>query len=142
MTHHISHFAAQMAQSHPIEAPMDVDLIAACIEACFACSNSCTACADACLAEATVEHLRRCIRINMDCGDICTVTGRILSRQTETDWQLVRIQIEVCRVACQICRVECETHAGMHEHCKICAESCYICEEACARLLAALPGTR
>ena len=31
---------------------------------------------------------------------------------------------------------ECEKHAGMHEHCRICAEACRRCEQACDQLLA------
>lgn len=33
------------------------------------------------------------------------------------------------------CAEECEHHAGMPEHCRICAEACRRCENACAALL-------
>jgi hypothetical protein len=42
-------------------------------------------CADACLGEEKVEMLRRCIRLNLDCADVCNATGRMLSRQQEPD---------------------------------------------------------
>jgi hypothetical protein len=60
----------------------DREILARCIEACFSCGQACTACADACLAEDSVTDLARCIRLNLDCADICDVTGRVLSRQS------------------------------------------------------------
>ncbi|WP_328468742.1 hypothetical protein OHA21_52575 [Actinoplanes sp. NBC_00393] len=37
--------------------------------------------------------------------------------------------------ACTACADECESHAGRHEHCRICAEACRVCEQACRDLL-------
>ena len=47
-----------------------------CIEACFDCGQSCVACADACLAEDMVTDLRQCIRLNLDCADVCFAAGK------------------------------------------------------------------
>ena len=81
--------------THPITAMLDVHpqaargadntKLAACIAACFQCAQTCTACADACLAEDTVADLVFCIRTDLDCADICTTTGSILTRQTATN---------------------------------------------------------
>lgn len=126
-----------MIDTHPRGAAMDAAALAACIDACYACAQSCTACADACLAEEGVAHLRRCIRLNLDCADVCAATGSVLSRQTEPPLELLRAQLEACRLACRLCGEECGRHAEMHEHCRVCAEACRRCEEACARLLRA-----
>ncbi len=75
--------------------------------------------------------LRRCIRLNQDCRDICVTTGSILSRQQQPDMELIKQQLETCAMVCRLCAVECEKHASMHEHCRICAESCRACETAC-----------
>ena len=133
-----SHVRA-MLDTHPAKAAgLDQDVLAACIEQCFACAQSCTACADACLSEQMVADLVTCVRLNLDCADICETTGRALSRQTGRDINLVRALVQACATACKACGDECERHAGMHEHCRVCAEACRRCEKACQDLLAAL----
>jgi hypothetical protein len=132
---------AQMLQTHPGKTQIDEALLRECIEACFDCAQTCTACADACLGEQQhLQMLVRCIRLNLDCADVCEATGRLLSRQTEPDWSLIRAQLEACASACRSCGDECQRHAGMHQHCQVCAESCRRCEQACNRLLQALPA--
>jgi hypothetical protein len=42
-------------------------------------------CADACLGEQDVQMLVCCIRLNLDCADVCATTGRLLARQVEFD---------------------------------------------------------
>ncbi len=82
----------------------------------------------------------RCIRLNLDCADICETTGKVLLRQTETDVTVLRAQLQACAAACRACGGECQSHAeGMDmEHCRVCAESCRRCAEACEKLLASL----
>jgi hypothetical protein len=100
------------------------------------CANTCTSCADACLGEPEhIERLRRCIRTDLDCADICTTTLHVLTRQTDTPNELVHAQLHACIIACQLCADECEQHAEMHDHCRICAEVCRHCQERCNFLL-------
>lgn len=127
-----------MLMAHPRGLEVNPSLLAACIEACAECAQVCMACADSCLGEADLASLVRCIRLNLDCGDVCDVTGRLLTRQTAPNWAVLRAQIEACIVACRACAAECERHAAHHEHCQICAASCRRCEDACNRLLTAL----
>ena len=129
-----------MLKAHPSSSQLDTQKLSECIDACFECAQVCSSCADACLAEAMVADLRTCIRTDLDCADICTATGRILVRQTEPNWEMIRAQLEACKTACAECRAECEKHKGMHDHCKICAESCMRCEKACEALLSELPN--
>ena len=129
---------ARMMETHPTPLPLDADALTECIEACFACAQSCTACADACLAEEMVAELRRCVRLNLDCADICGTTGRLLSRQTEPNRDLLMVQVEACLQACRFCGDECQNHAEMHEHCRVCMEACRRCEAACNRLIGAI----
>ena len=135
----VTHVEA-MLQTHPRRGQIDQALLRECIEACFDCAQACTACADACLGEQQVQQLIRCIRLNLDCADVCDTTGRLLSRQTDPDWSVLRAQLQACAVACRSCGNECQMHAGHHEHCRVCAESCRRCEDACDRLLAVLPS--
>jgi hypothetical protein len=85
-----------------------------------------------------IDKLRKCIRSDLDCADICEVTGRVLSRHTGYDANLTRAQLQACAQACKSCGDECEGHAEMHEHCRICAEACRRCEQACQAVLAAI----
>lgn len=127
-----------MLEAHPWPGHVDREALAGCIEACVACAQTCDSCADACLSEDGVAELRKCIRLNLDCADICAATGRVLTRQTEYDAPVSKAQLEACRQACATCGEECARHAEMHEHCRICAEECRDCEAACARLLDAM----
>ena len=136
MAHH-SHHTQAMIETYPASFNLDVELLADSIQALVDCAQSCTACADACLREADVEHLRKCIRLDLDCADVCDATMRVMSRQVEYDANLSRELVEACRQACRSCG-ECERHAEHHEHCRICAESCRTSEQACDRLLAAM----
>lgn len=72
---------SSMLQIHPWEGNIDRDVLARCIDACGQCAGTCTSCADACLSEEMVAELRKCIRLNLDCADICSATGRVLIRQ-------------------------------------------------------------
>lgn len=133
--------AQEMTRTNPTPAPADAAALTECIEACFGCTQACSACADACLGEREhLETLTRCIRLNLDCADICDATGRLLSRQTEFPGELANALVETCSTAAHLCAEECERHAeGMSmEHCRVCAESCRRCEAACTRLLSAL----
>lgn len=125
-----------MLRSHPrADAQRAVDFAEA-LRALSTCTEICTACADACLGETGhLEHLRRCIRTDLDCADVCAATARVLMRQTETPHELVHAQLHACIVACQACADECETHREMHDHCRLCAETCRYCQERCNFLL-------
>ncbi len=77
----------------------------------------------------------RCIRINLDCADVCNATGNLLLRQTETDEEILNAQLQACITACQRCGAECSNHSENMEHCRICAESCIDCAKSCKMLL-------
>lgn len=131
--------ASQMLETYPKDlGGIGQGKLAACIEACFECAQACTACADACLSEDMVAELAKCIRSNLDCADICDTTGRVLSRHTGYDANLTRAVLDACAAACKSCGDQCAEHAGMHEHCRVCAESCQRCEQACRELLGSL----
>ncbi|GAA5512371.1 hypothetical protein Dcar01_01085 [Deinococcus carri] len=129
----------QMLQTHPNPAGVfDLNALAECIDACFECEQTCTSCADACLGEGDhLMHLVHCIRLNLDCADVCGTTGRVLSRLTQPDQNVLRAQLQACVAACKACGDECQHHAqDMNmQHCAVCAEACRRCEQACQNLL-------
>ncbi len=124
-----------MLQNHSTEAWMDIDMLSRCIQACFDCAQACTACADACLSENGVKELVRCIRLNLDCADVCETTGRMMSRMSAVDLQLMQNQLDACIASCRVCGDECNLHAENYEHCRICGESCTSCENECKDML-------
>ncbi|HVL83343.1 MAG TPA: hypothetical protein VM367_03485 [Pseudonocardia sp.] len=87
----------------------------------------------------TAAEMVRCIRLNLDCADVCATTGRVLSRRTTAEPELIRAVPTARARACRTCGAECARHgeAGMR-HCAVCAGSCRRCEQACEQLLAAL----
>lgn len=127
--------AQEMLGTHPWPGEVDRDALSRCIEECFSCAQTCTSCADACLSEDQAAELRKCIRLNLDCADICDATGRVLTRQTGYDAPSSKAQLQSCRKICTTCAEECERHTEMHEHCRICAEACRRCAEVCDELL-------
>jgi hypothetical protein len=127
-----------MLQAYPADLSWgDRDKLARAITECFTCAQTCTACADACLAEKMLADMVKCIRTDLDCADICSATGAVLTRQTAFDANVTRPVVQACIAACGACAAECEQHVHM-EHCRICAEVCRRCEQACNDLLAAL----
>jgi hypothetical protein len=125
----------QMIATHPdVKGNVNRELIAA-IDAAYACAQTCTSCADACLAEEMVAELRQCIRLNLDCADVCAATATIATRRTGSNEEAIRKMLDACIAACRLCGAECERHAKQHEHCRICAESCRRCEQACQAAL-------
>lgn len=130
----------EMMATHP-DAPREHDeLLTRCIEACHACAQACIACADACLSEDEVAKLGDCIRLNLDCADLCATVGRVVTRRTGANDGLLPEIISLCALACRLCADECGRHARMHEHCKVCATECRRCAEACNEATRALRG--
>jgi hypothetical protein len=131
-------YAGAMLRSNPKEPIFDAAKLEECIQACFDCAQACVACADACLGEQDTGMLLRCIRLDLDCADICATTGRMLSRQAAGEPTLVRALVQACAEACHLCGEECARH-GEHgmEHCRVCAEACRRCEQACRALIGA-----
>lgn len=131
-----------MLRSHPHADKQRATDYAEALKALSTCAEICTACADACLGESDqLEHLRRCIRTNLDCSDICQATARVLMRQTETSHEMIHAQLHACILACQVCADECDAHSEEHDHCRICAEACRYCQERCNALLGAISSS-
>jgi len=122
--------------THPRARGADVGVLVRCVEECFECAAACTSCADACLAEDDLQELVACIRLNLDCADVCEATGCVALRQTAGEVSVLRALVESCVIACRACAEECEKHAEHHEHCRVCAAACRGCLQACQDLLA------
>ena len=131
-------YARQMLDTYPRAWTVDAGVLAAAIDALSDCAQACNADNAADLGEPNVTEMVGCIRLCLDCVDVCTATVVVITRQVEYDAGLTRPLLEACVAICKSCGDECERHARMHEHCRVCAEACRRCERACRGLLAAL----
>ena len=122
----------------PRTSNLDISVLVATIDALDDCARACVADVDSDLNEQNLSELVKCIRLCLDCADVCAATVRVTSRQTEYDAGVTRPLLEACAATCKSCGDECERHAQMHEHCRVCAEACQRCEQACRELLAAM----
>lgn len=121
----------QMISTHPDVRGSTNDVLIRAVEHMLECAQICQSCADACLAEDMVAELRQCIRLNLDCSDVCEATARLAARRTGSNEQTIIEMLGVCERVCALCAAECQQHAEQHEHCRICAETCRRCEAAC-----------
>ena len=94
------------------------------------CAAECNHCATACLDEQDVKMLAKCIKLDIDCAEICNLTASFIARNSEHGKHLLKECAEVCNA----CAEECDKHAQMGmEHCRTCAEACRACADACRR---------
>jgi len=131
-------YARQMLDSYQSTLGVDAALLAAAIDAISDCVQACIADTDADLSEQDVTEMVRCIRLCLDCADICAATGGVISRTAGYDAQVARPLLLACVAICKSCGDECERHAHMYEHCRVCAEACRRCEQACRELADAM----
>ncbi|MBN8921264.1 MAG: four-helix bundle copper-binding protein [Rhizobiales bacterium] len=126
-----------MLETHPHRSSHPED-VARCADAAFACVEACKVCADACLSEERVSLLTSCIRLNLDCAEVCAATGSVVLRIGRTDPQPLQAQLAACIEACRDCPDECRRHAATHAHCRLCAEACDACRAACETMMATM----
>ncbi|WP_313758881.1 four-helix bundle copper-binding protein [Atlantibacter hermannii] len=101
-----------------------------CIEACYLCAAACDNCAASCLEEQNLEMMRDCIRIDMQCANICRLAAQFMALKSDSAGELCRLCAEVC----QKCGDECGKH--QHDHCQACAKACHHCAEQCRKMAA------
>ncbi len=89
------------------------------------CITACETCMTMCLQEEHVQMMVKCIQLDRDCADICTLTARFVARNSPHAPHVMRECIEICRA----CAAECAKHDD--EHCQKCAEKCQECADAC-----------
>jgi hypothetical protein len=137
-------YASRMLDSFPGTIAVDTTLLAATTDALTDCAQACSADVSDDLAEPNLADMVRCIRLCMDCADICTAATGVMSRQAGYNADVAALLLQACAAACRSCGDECERHAQMHLHCRVCAEACRRCERACRDLLDVLgqePGS-
>ncbi len=131
-------YARPLLDAYPGTLNADAGGLAAAIDALSDCAQACIADVDADLSEQDLTEMVTCIRLCLDCADVCTATVGVVSRQADYQPSVMRPLLEACVAICKGCGDECERHAQHHEHCRVCAQACRSCEQACRELLDAL----
>ena len=131
-------YARQMLDTYSRTFNVDAGVLAAAIDALSDCVQACNADTDADLDEHDLTDMVRCIRLCLDCVDVCTATAAVVSRPAERDADVIRPLLEACVAICKSCGDECGRHAPHYEHCRVCEQACRRCERACQDLLDAL----
>jgi hypothetical protein len=103
---------------------------AECIAACNACAVACQHCASLCLQEPNVKMMARCIALDFDCAELCSVSVALMAGGSE----LAPALCAVCARACHMCAEECVKHDA--DHCQQCAEACRRCAAECDKIAA------
>ena len=98
------------------------------------CAKMCRSCADADLAEDM--DMTECIRLCLDCADVCDATANLGLRRSGSNEAVLREMLEFCARVCDACAAECERHE--HEHCRLCAQMCRECAEDCRKAAASI----
>jgi hypothetical protein len=113
-------YARQPLATYPGTVNADAAALAATIDALSDCAQACAADADADLSEQNLAEMVRCIRLCLDCTDVCTATLGVVSRQTDYDPTITRPLLQACVATCKSCGDECSRHAPHYEHCRVC----------------------
>src|SRR5665647_3711750 len=100
------------------------------IDALNNCTTACNHCTTSCLDEQDIQKLSKCIKLNIDCAQVCSLTASLLARGSDHGKYLINECVEICNA----CAEECEKHSHM-EHCKNCAEACRQCATECSNTL-------
>jgi hypothetical protein len=117
-------YARQLLDSYPGTLNADAGTLAATIDALSDCAQACAADADADLAEQNLAEMVKCIRLCLDCVDVCTATLAVVSRQRDYDPAVSKPLLEACVATCKSCGDECARHAPHYEHAGYLASGC------------------
>lgn len=131
-------YARQMLDAHPGSVSIGAGVLAPTIDALSDCAQACTADIEDDLSEPNVTEMVTCVRLCLDCADICAATVTVASRQRKPDAAVMEPLLQACAASCESCGDECERHAHMHRHCEVCAAACRRGEQACRELLAVI----
>lgn len=90
-----------------------------------ACIAKCNHCFKSCLEESEVQMMAKCIKLDKECAEICSLALSLVS----SDSEFVKAILKVCAEACEKCGQECKKHA--YPHCQECAKACESCAAVC-----------
>jgi len=93
-------YARQMLDTYSRTFNVDADVLAAAIDALSDCVQACNADNAADLSEPNVTEMVTCIRLCLDCVDVCAATAGVIGRQTDYDANVGRLRRRPGSAAC------------------------------------------
>src|ERR1700741_3607083 len=84
------------------------------------CVKDCNYCVAACLEEDDVKSLTECIKVCLDCKEICELAASYVARNSER----APLVLNLCADICDVCAAECGKYMHHMDHCRRCAEIC------------------
>jgi len=90
----------KLLDAYPAETGMPPRLLGEAVDKLYECAGVCLTCADAAAAEQDPDKIVmsiKCVRLDNDCADLCTVAARVLARQTGYDAPTTMAVIEATR---------------------------------------------
>lgn len=101
------------------------------------CQEACQRCADAWLAHSPLgPDALRCIRLIVDCGDLCAAAAEVLPDIGNENIALVRSRLNACVFACERCVREASRHRAPHA--PACIEACRSAADAGRQVISLL----
>ena len=104
-------YARQLLDTYTGTGIVDADVRAAAIDALSDCAQACTADIDADLSEQNVTEMVACVRLCLDCADVCTAAAGVTSRPAGYDADVTKPLLQACVAICKSCGDECERHS-------------------------------
>ncbi len=101
------------------------------LEKIYDCQTCCKYCFNACLEETDIAMMRVCIRLSVECAEVCELTASSLAFAGNFTADC----LAVCIRTCEMCAEACRQHRCLH--CYECAKTCSECAEACRRYIVA-----
>ncbi len=74
-----------------------------CIDECYSCAAACDHCAASCLFEQDVQKMAKCIRLDLDCAQMCRLAASYMGRGSE----FASPVCNACAEICDACGEEC-----------------------------------
>jgi hypothetical protein len=96
-------YARKMLEAHPQSLDIKIGPLADVLDALTECAQTCMADSYADLVEPNATEMTRCIRLCLDCVDICTASIGVLSRSTHFDASVTEPLLEACVAVCKSC---------------------------------------
>lgn len=95
----------------------------------YECQTKCKSCFNRCLEEQSLDVMRKCLKLTVECANVCELTASSIMFEGDFSPEM----LEICISSCEACRIECSTHNNIY--CAECAAMCGECSEACRKYI-------
>ena len=95
----------------------------------YECQTKCKSCFNRCLEEQSLDVMRKCLKVTVECANVCELTASSIMFEGDFSPEM----LDICISSCEACRIECSTHNNIY--CAECAAMCGECSEACRKYI-------